>query len=203
MYRKTILVVVMIAIFLGAVSIFLLFNKSTPESEQIQVAIEESNILPSIEKELTQRGTDTLKNIIDRGENSECTIIHKNNGVNESITEGTLFTSRARLRGDFVTPDTEAGTVSSMIIDGNTMYSWSEIEGEKYGIKVDLSDLDTRDESSKQVEAREPVPLEVKVSYECKEWKNVDGSIFIPPTDLVFKDFNDLMKQGMEFGNIY
>ena len=48
-----------------------------------------------------------------------------------------------------------------------------------------------------------PVALDQSVDYDCKPWNKVDGSVFEPPTDVIFRDFGSVINTGMEYGNIY
>jgi hypothetical protein len=41
------------------------------------------------------------------------------------------------------------------------------------------------------------------VSYNCKPWVALDGSVFEVPTDVIFKDYKDLVNVGMEYGTSY
>jgi hypothetical protein len=88
------------------------------------------------------------------------------------------------------------GTVlSSMIVGGNSMYVWSKIGDDTFGFRSDISN-----EQTKQVDTKEPVPLDAKVQYTCTEWVPVDGSVFVPPADVQFQDLNEVINAGMEYG---
>jgi hypothetical protein len=107
------------------------------------------------------------------------------------------------MRGDFILPEAGEGSVSSIILRDNMMYNWSVIEGEKYGMKYDLSTMAKAESAGKAPEAKGPVPVDQPVNYECKPWENVDGSIFEPPTDVLFRDIADMMNINMEYGTTY
>jgi hypothetical protein len=154
-------------------------------------------------KEMNMKGRDSLTALMERGENLECTISYESDDISGSKVEGTYFTSRGRIRGDFLTPEAGAGSVSSIILRDNTLYSWTEIEGEKFGMKIALDTLAESKLESDNLEAKEIVPLDASVDYDCKEWENFDGSVFEPPTDVIFRDFSDIMNTGMEFGTSY
>jgi hypothetical protein len=204
MFRKLIWIATIIAIIVGAIALYLLFEKPALETQNIEITAEQVELDKKIE-EISQRGTGTIKELMERGENLECTILYVSNDLSEELTEGTMFASRDRLRGDFVVPETEAGSVSSVIVRNEIMYSWSEIQGEQYGMKIDLKKLADykKQPSDATLDTREVVPLDAKVKYICKTWNDIDGSIFEPPTDIIFKDFNEIVNTGMEFGNIF
>lgn len=139
-------------------------------------------------------GVDSLASLQAQGKNLECQVVYEQKGV-EGATEGTYFTSNGNLRGDFVVPAPEFGgtIVSSMIVGGSSMYVWSTIDGDTFGFKSDITN-DTK------VDSNEPVPLDAQVKYTCTEWENVDGSVFVPPADVTFKDLGAAIDAGMEYG---
>jgi len=204
MFRKIILLVIAIAVLAGLFALSSLFGETSPNFKKLDIDVERDRAVENLE-DLTLRGKGTFGELMERKENLECTILYKSNDINEDLTEGSLFVSQDRLRGDFIVPDTGEDLVSSMIISERILYSWSEIEGEKYGIKVDLDELEEYKsrETGATLDTKEPIPLEAKVTYICKPWNTVDGSIFLPPTDLIFSDFNKMIDKGMEYGNIY
>ena len=144
-------------------------------------------------------GAGSLQSLAQKGQNLECTIKYNNKDASTTV-EGTYFTNQGDIRADMLTdsPDLNGKILSSMIIKDNTMYVWSEIEGQKYGVKTDLEQLKT-----KSVKNTGPVSLQEKVNYECRPWPQVDRTVFDPPSDVLFNDANELIKAGMEDGTIY
>ena len=142
-------------------------------------------------------GVGTLGDLRTQGKDLECQIVYERAGTEGNI-EGTYFTSKGNVRGDFMVPAPEFGgkIVSSMIVGGNSMYVWSKIGNDTFGFKSDTSN-----EKTKQVDTKEPVPLGAQVKYSCTDWASVDGSVFIPPAEVQFKDLNAVIDAGMEYGN--
>ena len=207
MKNKITLIVISIALLVALVAIFLLFSNSTSEIKNEESVIEKTEN-PQTETTTSlfeARGRGSVEDLMGRSENLECVIIYTNSDLSEEKSEGTLFTSRNRMRGDFETNSDGMNTVGSMIINDNVMYSWSEIDGEKFGMKVNLDELQKykEDNGGDAVDAREPVSLEDEVSFDCKKCVNIDNSVFVPPSDVIFRDFGDVINTGMEFGNIY
>lgn len=151
--------------------------------------------------EVNETGKDTMQALLARQENLECTISYKDPNIAAGSSKGTFFTSRGRMRGDFEVNDGNNKVLSSMIMVDQKMYSWTEIDGQKYGMQVDLSEMEKMEEG--KPDTKEPVPLDQQVDYECKSWGSVDSSIFEPPKDIVFTDFGQVMKAGMEYGTSY
>lgn len=201
--KKVLLFSSLVAILLAAAAVFMLFKDSSSEVKGTTLE------LPVVTEEVVDAnapisGTDTMTSLLARGENLECTIKYSTSDAVPVLTEGTFFTSQNRLRGDFIVSNQgTTDALSSMILRDDTMYSWTEIEGEKYGMKISMAELNASKSNDENLEAREVVPLDAAVTYECKPWVVVDGSVFEPPSDILFKDFGDLVNTGMEFGTVY
>ena len=155
-------------------------------------------------------GTASLQELLTRAEDLECSVSYQKDmaglaagAVNEKPVTGTYFTSNGMMRGDFILPEALANSVSSIILRDNTMYNWSEIEGEKYGVKFDISTRARAESPGEMTEAKGPVPVDQPVDFQCKPWVKVDGSVFEPPTDVMFKDVTDMKNINMEYGTTY
>lgn len=201
--KKFLGVGVLVALVVGTLSLYMLFKDDTSEVVSAPVA----ELIP--QKETVQEvtpiaGTDTLQSLLALGQNLECTIAYTLTLEGKpSVTEGTYFTSRGRMRGDFLVPGMVGGSVSSMILADDVLYSWTEIEGEKYGMKITLRDLAQSKTTEGAPGANEAVPLDTAVAYDCKPWLALDGSVFEVPTDVLFKDYKDIISVGMEYGTSY
>ncbi len=189
------------AVVVGGVAMYLLFGNN-PKENEVVVAGEEA----VVEEEKTPvpptSGRGTMTALMSRGENLECSVNYVQGTGVETKTEGTYFTTAGKMRGDFVVSSMGKETVSSIIMRDGTLYSWSEIEGDAYGMKISLSELEASKTEGSPA-AQEVVPLDASVDYECKAWTAVDNSIFEPPTDIIFSDFANIVNQGMEFGTMY
>lgn len=177
---------------------------STPANELVNEVEDTMNELssdPAVTSIVPEprKGSGTLESLRLLNEDLECTISYTST-EQQSKVEGTYFVSGGSIRGDFLTesPDLSGQILSSMIIDNGLMYVWSEIEGKQYGVKVDLSATDQSD-----AEAHEPIPMDDEVTYDCKPWKSVDRTVFTPPATVLFQDISQLMRSGMEYGNLY
>jgi len=185
------------AIVVGSGALYLLVN-DRPEIEFKETVIGEVEVMDKNSKEpLTGRGT--LENILALSQNLECTIDYQ---ADAEIT-GTYFTSQGKMRGDFIVPSGQGDVLSSFIMLDNTMYTWSVVDGQKYGMQFDLDKLELARASGDIPDTREPVPLDAALNYDCKPWISFDGSIFQPPSDIIFQDFSNILNMGMEFGTVY
>lgn len=145
-------------------------------------------------------GKSTLEALRQLGEDVECTISYEDESTGESV-EGTFFIADGRTRGDFLTetPDLQGQALSSIILDGDMFYTWSEIEGQRYGMKMNTSVI----ENAGGQEPQQYVEMNKEVQYDCVPWQNVDNTVFVPPSDVLFQDFGAMIEAGMEYGTIY
>jgi hypothetical protein len=202
--KRIILILALLVVF-ALTTIFIL--TTSPAEAPLKVG-EEKNLLPgktsTSTTDFSLKGKDSLEKLLARGENLECELRYQADALTDGEIKGTFFTSRNRLRGDFMMNEAGVDIVSSMILTGEKMYTWSEIQGQKYGMEIPLASLKVEaDEAQNRPATREVVPTEAAVDYECKNWTQVDGQVFEPPSDVIFKNYDDLMQAGMEFGNSY
>jgi hypothetical protein len=120
----------------------------------------------------------------------------------QSISEGTAFLSDGKIRGDFLAGPPGEQVLSSLIIRDNTLYLWSTIDGETWGVRSDLEAAVT-DPVAPKLETQEPIGLHDTVRYDCKPWAGIDGSVFAPPGDVLFRDVESAAAAGMEYGTVF
>ena len=192
--KKALIVTVIIGIVAALfawVSIFGTKKDAQTSTDIEQVSVEGVGVP---EGKQSFSGVDTLASLQAQGKDLECQVVYEQAGQG-GTTEGTYFTSNGNLRGDFVVPSPDFGgtIISSMIVGGSSMYVWSKIGDDTFGFKSDIN-------SETEIDSNEPVPLDAQVKYTCTEWENVDGSVFVPPADVTFKDLGVVIEAGMEYG---
>lgn len=198
---KTVLFLLIGAVLVGGLAVFGLFGGNLETKDKIN---EESGVEVGQQEESAElksyAGTGTLTELQNLGANLECQISY-NAPELQSPVEGTYFVAGTNVRGDFVLEIPELGgtSVSSIIFTDEMFYSWSEIAGQTYGVKISIDTMSQMDEA----DTREPIPSDVDLSYNCVEWKDVDYSIFQPPSQVLFQDMSSLLEGGMEYGTIY
>lgn len=168
-----------------------------PASTDIDVIAEQVNNDPdSIERDQFA-GSGSIRELYERGGSIECQITFIPNPLEAEIT-GNIFTNEGRVRGDFVVPapDLNGQTVASIIYDQPTLYIWSEIDGETFGVKQ------TQDNFSGLGDTAAAIDYDTEVQYDCLTWPRVDNTIFEPPTNVLFNDTQE-MNANMEFGTLF
>ncbi len=180
---------------------FLLF-RDTGDDEILDKPVNEQVQIASSTTEANTRGNGSLEELMTLNKDLECNIIYRQEFSPDPI-EGTYFTHKGMMRGDFILPESGLENVSSLILRDDNLYSWSVIAGEAYGMKISLDTLAENKASTTALATREPVPLSAKVAYDCKKWERVDQSIFELPEAVLFKDYAELTAGGMEDGTTY
>jgi hypothetical protein len=189
------------AVVLAGFTYYLIFSNPESASDAAGQAdiLETTNPEDTTKPQTPRTGISSLEALSLLGEDLECTISFTPEESSQKV-EGTYFVSNGNIRGDFLTPSPDLGgqILSSIIINQPMMYVWSEIEGSLYGIKLDLTVSDAT-----TMEKNQPISLQQDVDYNCKPWENVDRTVFVPPSTVLFQDMSELMKAGMEYGTIY
>jgi len=142
-------------------------------------------------------GAGSIESLYNRNQNLECQITYIPNPLEAEIS-GNMFIADERVRADFVVPapDLTGQSVASIIYDTATLYIWSEIDGQLFGVKQDQSEFTGFGDSSAAID------YTTQIQYDCLTWPAVDNTIFLPPTNVLFGDMADATA-NMEFGIIY
>lgn len=130
--------------------------------------------------------TSSLKDLFMAGLPQSCTFSSDTDGYK---SEGTIYTTKGKMRGDFkgMVDGKELGT--HMIYDGETSYIWTD--GENKGFKTTLSEeqkADLQNDSKSQG----TVDLDQELNYSCKPWA-ANGAVFVLPTDVEFLSLDEMM----------
>jgi len=190
-------------VVIGGIILITLFgsNPVHNKSANTQTGDDTSEVEPVDATREVFSGQGTLASLIARAESLECSITYT--APDGPEVTGTYFVHNGQIRGDFLTTVPELGgeVLSSIIIADGAVYSWSDIAGQMYGVKVlapetevDMTTPDT---------IRAPIADDAPVSYECRLWTAIDNSIFQPPSSVLFQDMTSVLDVGMEYGTVY
>ena len=128
--------------------------------------------------------------MIKLGKSLHCTFSYNLEGEMASSGEFYLDGKNERFRSETMVKDVQNNMEmqSTMIFDENLMYSWSTTPGYP-AIKMTVQ---TENEPDIDIEESEQLDWDQNAQYKCKKW-NVDDSKFIPPKDIDFVDFDQMM----------
>jgi hypothetical protein len=198
---KYVMILGALALAVVGFAAFALFGSGPTEPAVTSTGSAPAEVQPSdatADQPLTGRGS--LNDLMALSADLECELRYQPSDQSASV-DGTYFVSNGQMRADFLVWSAELGNqVSSMIVRSDTTYVWSEIDGETYGMSFETALLQ---EGENEVADSAVVSMDDEVEYTCRAWRNVDPSVFLPPSDVRFQDYSDLMQQGMQYGTIY
>ncbi len=199
---KTVGILAFGALLVVAFGYFTIFGG--PPSAPIEPAATDTDIIAeqvstdpdSIERDQFA-GSGSIRSLYSRGDSIECQITYIPNPLEAEIS-GNIFMADGRVRGDFVVPapDLNGQTVASIIYDQPTLYIWSEIDGETFGVKQVQNSFAGLGDTAAAID------YDTEVQYDCLTWPRVDQTIFQPPTNVLFSDVAEI-NANMEFGTLF
>jgi len=184
---KFIAPLVVLALLIAGFAYYALFSAPaiTPVIQENTVT-EVATVTAEDELEVQEEfsGEGSLYSLVARGDRLECAIKYIPNPLEPEII-GSLFTADGKVRGDFVvpTPDQVGQMITSIIIADDTIWQWTDIDGDMFGSQQ-VADF----APATLVRLVAPVGFSSEVQYDCLSWLQVDQTIFEPPTSIIFSD---------------
>ena len=148
-----------------------------------------------------QQGRGALLSFLGQGRSVMCTFSHQD-AETSFKSEGEFYFDGVseKFRVDSTTNDENETYVTHMINDGEFTYLWSEETGDQAFAMKMSADIHTKAEAQEFVDSNndnnKPVSLEEEVEYDCNSW-SVDGTKFIPPSNVEFMDMASMMQEMM------
>lgn len=123
----------------------------------------------------------SLRQLLAAGEPQKCTFT---DSTDVADTSGTVFVANGKMKGEFdAVTKIDGGTQKAyMVVDGETVYSWTSVYPQ--GVKTNISSSVSGDSSQKSA-----VDYDKKVDYHCEPW-TPDMSVFELPSTVTFMEFN-------------
>ncbi len=136
----------------------------------------------------------SIKSLIDRNGDYQCTFSTEENGVKSS---GTVYTSSGKkMRGDFdYTVDGKQNT-SHMVYDGSMAYMWQQDTKEGFKMSLDATEAQKAQDKVNSTS----VDPNKNFKFDCKKW-SVDASKLQVPTDVKFTDLSAMMGAAASMQN--
>lgn len=168
MNNKVVIAIIAVIVIIAAA--FLL----TREKDNTEVA---SNTEATAQAE-TESGVSTgsIKSLIEAGRTQTCTFKSTEQNVS---SEGTMYVSGGKMRGDFNSEVSGVKNSSHMLYDGTTSYVW--VDGQNTGFKMSL---DANAQSNTSTQGVDP---NKNYEYKCSKW-STDNSKFELPSGVTFSE---------------
>lgn len=191
----------LVAVAVGTGVIYLLlFNGSADTGAVTTATKSEGETTPTADVLEPFSGVGSLASLLNRAADLECSLVFEIEGSGQSeVKEGTLFTSRGRLRSDVLLNAPGQVGVTSVIVRDGKFYSWTDFAGQRNGVEVSINDLPRVSAGGAGIGA---VSLADPVSYDCQPWTTVDGSVFEIPRDIIFTTLSTESVPVMEDGTL-
>ena len=171
-------VAIIVLLLLGAGGYFL-FSKNSANPTQTQ-----TSATNEAETATENSAMSSLLDLVTSGKTTQCNFSVQSEA---GTTEGIVYISGEKMRGDFETTTEDGKTTQMyMIRDADMYYMWGgELPG---GIKMtfDVDELKTN------TQANQYVDLNTKTDYRCSDW-TADNSKFTPPSNVKFTDLSSMM----------
>jgi hypothetical protein len=194
-HKKIVLAVIALLVLVGGG--YMLMGKGdavTPDTQEEVGTIQKGDSVtgenPTKETPVAQRDNKaqgSFKDLLGKTSAQKCTVSQSST---ISKSSGVFYSSGGKGRGEFesaILSGPGKGTVSkaSIIIDGDTMYTWDDTT--KQGIKLSLTGTDGNAQNDMVSQMNQAY------DYDCVSWK-ADASMFVPPAGIVMTDMSEMMK---------
>jgi len=168
-----VIIVIIILLLLGG-GAFVMSHKSTKPT----VSTTLPTAIPTETTAAANTGTlGSLKSLMTSAIPQTCTFTSQK----QATTNGTIYISGGKLRGDFTSTNQGQTINGHMLVDSGYSYIWTDLN--KRGMKVAVTEGQTSGSTTSQ-----GMDLNQAVSYTCKPWVP-DASKFTLPTDITFMTF--------------
>lgn len=174
--NKTILIVLAVVLVVGGVWWFGFKDTSDSDPQSQQPNEESASSLSS------------LNDLLSRNQDLMC--VYSDSQDDGTTSSGTVYLSRGRMSGTFSTNSPGEDPVKGHVIsDGQSQYTWEE--GSDEGLKFDLSQTASENGDTEEADGDQAANIDRDTDYQfqCEEWP-VDESVFTPPANVEFKDFD-------------
>lgn len=166
---------VIVIIIIALLGYFLMSNKSTSSTDSISADSKETND-SAVSKS-------SVNSLLGTGKNVTCKITYPDNGGS-----GSIYVSDKKFSGEFSFTSGGKTTQTSVINDGDYMYSWYGTTGMKFKASS------TTAPSPASGTGGQSADLDKQVDMNCSAW-TADNSKFVPPADVQFTDYTEMMQK--------
>jgi hypothetical protein len=181
MIPKIAIVCAFVALVVGGYMYYTRYIELGRQDDQNSIdTITEGAFAPKTEDSM--KGSGTFKSLLGLGKNVMCDVSYMQRELNTQVN-GKVYASDEKMRLNFMMQTNGQQTETNMINDGIEMYLWGKTEGGDMAMKFTIDKTETDSKNNDQFD------MNTDVDYSCQNW-NVDASLFIPPDNLTFIDYN-------------
>ena len=182
--KSVLIVVVLLLLALLGGGAFMMMNK--PGSSPTKATVADAQGTTPTSGGSVQK---TLKELFTSGVAQKCSFSNKSEAP---AVEGVTYISSGKMRGDFTTAVADKTITSHMIVEGKTNYMWTDEQKVGFKMTIDTDAMETPVPTGSNVQ-QQALDMNKSMEYDCTPWV-VDASLFVPPADIEFSDFGDMLK---------
>ena len=184
--KKIFIVALAVVVLLGAgygISLYLKNKNTSPV-----------NLLQSdkTDQENKFNAKTSIKNLLTRGKALKCTFEKDADDESEGgQMKGVTYIANGKVRNDIKITTGVNGETMEMhsIVNDGWVYSWPIGEGNR-GMKIKA----VENEDNNQDYPSEMANIQNEFAYQCSRWSLVDNKKFVPPADVDFQDYSNMME---------
>lgn len=187
---KTLVLILLIPAFVTACEFKNPFAKQTGDGSATLTSDRSGEEAKNAEEDTSFEIAGNIYDLWKQGKNIKCTFSLEDESFE---ARGTMYMSKEKVRNDIVISIDNTESVSTTLIDGNTIYMWKP--GEDKGIKmtIDPAELEKLNEENDAKTQDVPKGLSDEYNYNCNNWV-VDDSMFALPENMEFADQSEFLE---------
>lgn len=141
----------------------------------------------------------TFRDLMKKGEAVKCDYKVTTEGFEQ---KNTLYISGEKMRMDGTTNIPGQKQITNHMINAEGYsYFWNE-DGSGKGTKMKIEESIANEEDFENVQDQSmQMDLDTMIDMDCDKWKE-DKNIFVPPSNISFDDFSEMMKNFQNYGQI-
>jgi len=183
--------VVLVLIFI--VGGYLMAGRADAPSELIG----DNNTEQSLGDRMVDSAKMSLSGMLALGQSQTCTFSDSSNGTESN---GTVYMSGGKMRGDFTSSARGQIETTHMISDGKESRIWIDGQADGYLMKMpENTDTTASPDTPISSDGTTQMPIDMNddaSNYNCTSWRT-DASVFVPPANVDFISMEDMMKGMM------
>lgn len=179
MNKNLVVTIVVVLIIIAAAGGYFFMNRS--QTAPVATQTQEASMAPTSTTEKA-----SLKDFMSMGGSQKCLFNDP-----ETQTNGEVYISEGKMRGDFNAKVGDKLVPSHMVNDGKDIYIW--MDDQTTGFKTSLQAIEEMSQHEGMTGVNQSVDLNKQVDYSCEGWIR-DETKFAVPVEVKFQDMGAMMQ---------
>ena len=131
----------------------------------------------------------SMKDLVEKGQSVKCTFSFTDD--DQTMTGTVYVAGEKKMRSDYEMITDNQTIKSSMINDGDILYTWSNMMPQ--GIKMNMKEMENLKQEDTAAGGENLEQWNENMDFKCVKW-SVDKDLFEPPKDMEFLDWTEMIK---------